>query len=90
LVGPRTRLSFALSFRWRAGFCSDAHQIAVANTSCHADGEMAIDERNLGELTIDELDAVSGGDMLKAILGRGMIILEFLNGTITDHATTLP
>jgi hypothetical protein len=51
---------------------------------------MAIDERNLGELTIDDLDAVSGGDMLKAILGRGMIILEFLNGTITDHATTLP
>ena len=52
--------------------------------------EMATDQRNAGELTIDELDAVSGGDLLKAILGRGMIIVEFLNNTITDHATTLP
>jgi hypothetical protein len=51
---------------------------------------MAIDQRNAGELTIDELDAVTGGDLLKAILGRGMIIVEFLNNTITDHATTLP
>jgi hypothetical protein len=49
-----------------------------------------IDELNARELTIDELDAVSGGSLLNDIIDRAVAIYHFCTGTITSHATTLP
>jgi hypothetical protein len=42
------------------------------------------------ELSIDELDAVTGGSLMTDIIDRVAAVYHFLTGTITDHATTLP
>lgn len=52
--------------------------------------EMATDELNAGELTIDELEVVSGGDLLNTMIDRALAVYQFSTGTITTHATTLP
>ena len=51
-------------------------------------GMKAID--NAGELSIDELDAVSGGSKLSDAIDRVVAIYHYVTGTITSHATTLP
>jgi hypothetical protein len=52
--------------------------------------EIAIDELSINELTMDQLDAVSGGDYLGTLIDRAVAIVQVATGTITSHATTLP
>jgi hypothetical protein len=53
-------------------------------------GEVAIVELSIDELTMDQLDAVSGGDYLGTLIDRAVAIVQASTGTITSHATTLP
>jgi hypothetical protein len=48
------------------------------------------DEAQSRELTVAELDMVSGGGLIGDIIDRVVAIYHFYTGTITDHATTLP
>jgi hypothetical protein len=52
--------------------------------------ELNADEPNAGELTIDELDAVSGGDLLNRMIDRALASVDIVDGMITTHAKTLP
>lgn len=52
--------------------------------------QTSIDEAHAGELTIDELDAISGGGFLSDLYHHVVAVYRFHTGTIRNIATTLP
>jgi hypothetical protein len=54
------------------------------------DRAMSIDQSYPRELTVEEIDAVSGGGCISDFIDRVVATYHFLTGTITSHATTLP
>ena len=52
--------------------------------------EIVNNEMDIRELTVDELNDVSGGNWVRDIFDRARMVYQFMTGTITSHATTLP